>query len=132
MLPIISGYGHQAPTTTSGRMICLLYALIGVPLNAILIGGLGSVFSAKASSFKKIVSEDSHFKQAVAETIGFFLVFFAVFLPIPATILSFLENDNLGIRFNEGDWSFLNSLYYTFITLSTIGFGDLVPGKNKQ
>ena len=109
-------------------MICLLYALIGVPLNAILIGGLGSVFSAKASSFKKIVSEDSHFKQAVVETIGFFLVFFAVFLPIPATVFSYLENGDLGIQFDEGSWSFLNSLYYTFITLSTIGFGDMVPG----
>ena len=43
------GYGHQAPTTPQGRMVCLVYAIIGIPLNAILIGSLGSVFSDKES-----------------------------------------------------------------------------------
>ena len=53
------GYGHQvitflvkdfsykmsqAPTTTLGRMICIFYALIGIPLNAMLIGSLGNLF----------------------------------------------------------------------------------------
>ena len=27
------------------------------------------------------------------------------------------------------EWSMLNSIYYSFITLSTIGFGDYVPGQ---
>lgn len=27
------------------------------------------------------------------------------------------------------DWSYEDALYYTFITLSTIGFGDLVAGE---
>lgn len=44
-----AGYGHQAPTTPQGRMVCLVYAIIGIPLNAILIGSLGSVFSDKES-----------------------------------------------------------------------------------
>ena len=41
------GYGHQFTTTPHGRMWCVAYALIGVPLNAILIGALGSFFSNK-------------------------------------------------------------------------------------
>ena len=35
-------------------MVCLVYAIIGIPLNAILIGSLGSVFSNKESIFGEI------------------------------------------------------------------------------
>lgn len=30
------------------------------------------------------------------------------------------------------DWSYEDALYYTFITLSTIGFGDLVAGETPR
>lgn len=47
----------------------------------------------------------------------FFVPWFAVFLVMPALIFFFLEK-----------WTFVESFYYCFITLSTIGFGDLVAG----
>ena len=43
----VLGYGHQAPETNEGRMMCVFYSLFGVPLNAILIGALGALFSTK-------------------------------------------------------------------------------------
>ena len=46
----VPGYGHQSTTTPEGRMACIAYAIIGIPLNAILIGALGSVFSNKVTS----------------------------------------------------------------------------------
>lgn len=35
------GYGNQAPVTTQGRLICIFYALFGVPLILITVADLG-------------------------------------------------------------------------------------------
>lgn len=44
------GYGNLAPTTTLGRMIMILYSLIGIPINGILFAGLGDFFSRIVST----------------------------------------------------------------------------------
>ena len=43
----------------------------------------------------------------------------AIFMLLPAWILFAIEDN----------WNYLDSFYYTFITLSTIGFGDYVAGE---
>ena len=55
----------------------------------------------------------------VLETVGFTLLFTSCLLLVPAAIFMHLE-----------DWDFGDSLYYTLITLTTIGFGDMVPDKD--
>lgn len=40
-----------------------------------------------------------------------------VFLAVPALVFQNME-----------EWSFLESLYFVVITLTTVGFGDYVPG----
>ena len=58
----------------------------------------------------------------VVESIVFIFFFTSLLMLIPAAIFTAMENDE------EGSWDYLNSVYYTFITLSTVGFGDMVPG----
>jgi hypothetical protein len=43
----LAGYGHQATSTNNGRIVCVFYAMVGVPLNGILIAAIGNVFSEK-------------------------------------------------------------------------------------
>ncbi len=40
------GYGHMSPGTWQGRVFCIFYALIGIPLNGILLATLGEFFAA--------------------------------------------------------------------------------------
>ncbi len=46
----ISGFGHLSPATSTGKVICIVYSLLGVPVNGILIGSLGAFFGTKASA----------------------------------------------------------------------------------
>jgi len=130
------GYGHQSTKTRHGRVWCMVYAIIGVPLNAILIGALGSVFSNQFKMFKKKIwqgfgkGEDVEHRPrgvvVLVESLVFVIFFSSIFLLIPAAIFTALENDQ------TNSWSYTDSIYYTFITLSTIGFGDMVPDRQQN
>jgi len=124
------GYGHQAPETNEGRMMCVFYSLFGVPLNAILIGALGALFSTKVSRMKKKAlaaagNLDGMGKVGTIVLEGMFwmAIFTSLFLFLPAAFFAYS-----GLE--EKEWDYVDSVYYTFITLSTIGFGDLVAGRN--
>ena len=62
----------------------------------------------------------------LVESIVFIFFFTSLLMLVPAAIFSTLEEDG------SGSWNYLNSVYYTFITLSTVGFGDMVPGKYRE
>ena len=122
------GYGHLFPRTTEGKAACLVYALIGIPLNALLVGSLGNLFGSKLkkilhhfqdNDFQEETTPQKRTKLIVLETVGFTLLFTSCLVLVPAAIFMHLE-----------DWDFGDSLYYTLITLTTIGFGDMVPDKD--
>lgn len=132
------GYGRQFPETNNGRLACIFYSLVGVPLNAILIGALGGLFKDKVMGLKQrlVVSAGTNdagigsscaslgrITKVVLEAVVWMAIFTSVFLFLPAAFFAYsgLEPDT---------WDYTDSVYFTFITLSTIGFGDLVPGQN--
>ncbi|KAF4532849.1 hypothetical protein B566_EDAN001452 [Ephemera danica] len=116
----ISGYGNLAPTTTGSRMFCIAYALIGIPLNGILLAGLGEYFSRTFlrahHRYREAPEVESRF--ALLLKVGQYLAAgICIFILLPAVVFAVAEN-----------WSYEESVYYAFITLSTIGFGDYVAG----
>ena len=80
--------------------------------------GLGKAGPLGRHVSQAVVALDDQPKAVVvaAESFFFFLLFFLAFLPIPAIIFTALENQN-GTMWENGDWTFPDSLYYTFITL---------------
>jgi hypothetical protein len=50
---------------------------------------------------------------------GYIIPGFLVFMLIPAVVFWHIEDG----------WTYLDCLYFSFVTLTTIGFGDYVPGK---
>uniref|UniRef100_A0A8C4SPA5 Potassium channel, subfamily K, member 2a n=1 Tax=Erpetoichthys calabaricus TaxID=27687 RepID=A0A8C4SPA5_ERPCA len=104
------GFGNISPHTEGGKIFCIIYALLGIPLNIQKQGGL-----------HKWLHQDNVTRSLirVISTVLFILFGCLLFVAIPAIIFKHIEG-----------WSALESIYFVVITLTTIGFGDFVAGKD--
>ncbi|XP_056271228.1 LOW QUALITY PROTEIN: potassium channel subfamily K member 9 [Pseudoliparis swirei] len=112
------GYGHAAPGTNAGKSFCMFYAVLGIPLTLVMFQSLGERMNTFVKYLLKRIKKccgmsitDVSMENMV--TVGFFSCIGT--LCIGAAAFSHYE-----------DWSFFQSYYYCFITLTTIGFGDFV------
>ncbi|XP_041973173.1 TWiK family of potassium channels protein 7 isoform X1 [Aricia agestis] len=124
------GYGNIVPVTFWGRLFCIAYALVGIPLTLTVIADLGRVFATVVSVVAKQLPTMPRFCTRVSDVnpagqrslYAFWAVGF-LFLYLSAGALLF--------KMWEDDWSFYDGFYFCFITMTTIGFGDLVPKRPK-
>ncbi|XP_044063535.1 potassium channel subfamily K member 5-like [Siniperca chuatsi] len=115
------GFGNVAPRTKSGRVFCILYGLCGIPLCLVWISELGSFFGDRAKRLSQVLIRKgvSVKKVQLTCTVIFLLWGLLVHLVIPPFVFMSVEG-----------WSYLEGLYFSFITLTTVGFGDYVAGVN--
>ncbi|XP_051919401.1 potassium channel subfamily K member 2 [Hippocampus zosterae] len=117
------GFGNISPHTEGGRIFCIVYALLGIPLFGFLLAGigdqLGTIFAKIIARVEKMFVhwDISQTKIRVISTLLFVLFGCLLFVGLPAAIFQHIEG-----------WSALESLYFVVITLTTIGFGDFVAG----
>ncbi|WKX97940.1 hypothetical protein Q1695_013555 [Nippostrongylus brasiliensis] len=144
------GYGNIVPATSSGRIACVVFALFGAPLAIITIGDLGKFLSECTiwlykemkkwrallqSRWRRFRGLNKEHEDAESQTsssksldwedlvldkteVPVFMVFTILLLYIAfgGVLFSFLEG-----------WTYMDAFYYSFISLTTIGFGDIVP-----
>ncbi|KAG8512004.1 Potassium channel subfamily K member 5 [Galemys pyrenaicus] len=115
------GYGNVAPKTPAGRLFCIFYGLFGVPLCLTWISALGKFFGGRAKRLGQFLTRRgvSLRKAQITCTAIFILWGVLVHLVIPPFVFMVTE-----------EWDYIEGLYYSFITISTIGFGDFVAGVN--
>ncbi|KAG7225218.1 hypothetical protein INR49_014777 [Caranx melampygus] len=113
------GYGNLSPSTVSGQVFCVFYALCGIPLNLAFLKQLGKWLIIHLGQLKRgMVSVVPHKQTVEALAVSlFFISGSLLFLVIPPLLFSYVEG-----------WTFGEGFYFAFITLSTIGFGDYVVG----
>ncbi|XP_053154543.1 potassium channel subfamily K member 16-like isoform X2 [Hemicordylus capensis] len=114
------GYGYVSPKTAGGQLFCVFFALFGIPLNIVFLHHIGKVLSLLCERLAKCVHrKEIKTKRTRLLTLLFFLVMgILVFLCVPSAIFQEMEG-----------WTYSEAIYFTFITLSTIGFGDYVIGR---
>ena len=126
-----AGYGNVLLRTGSGRVFIVFFALFGIPLSLLLIATLGKLLSR---IFKSILIKPFR-KSLLALVLGYICLLFIGFVLIvllPAIVFWLVETgsgapDAGPATLDKIPFSDMSSaLYYSFITLSTIGFGDIV------
>nr|XP_015816714.2 potassium channel subfamily K member 4 isoform X2 [Nothobranchius furzeri] len=117
------GYGNISPKSDGGKLFCIFYALVGIPMFGILLAGVGDhLGTALRKTVAKI--ENLFLKWRVSPTI---VRVISAVLSILLGCLLFVAVPTLIFQKVE-DWTLLESAYFVVITLTTVGFGDYVAG----
>uniref|UniRef100_A0A8B9S6Y9 Potassium two pore domain channel subfamily K member 6 n=1 Tax=Apteryx owenii TaxID=8824 RepID=A0A8B9S6Y9_APTOW len=113
----------MAPLSDGGKVFCIVYAALGVPFTMLVLTAaaqrlMGPVterplrYLQARGGFSRRGAARAHLALLLA-------VVLALFLLLPAAAFCALE----------ASWSYLDALYFCFISLATIGLGDFVPGE---
>ncbi|KAJ8280854.1 hypothetical protein GJAV_G00059870 [Gymnothorax javanicus] len=119
------GYGHTTPLSDAGKAFSIIYALLGVPFTMLVltvcVHRLMHLFTYWPINLCQRRLGCVTWKAATVHFVVLLVVVVLCFLVVPAVVFSSIEET----------WSFLDAIYFCFISLCTIGLGDYVPGEQR-
>ncbi|CDQ70579.1 unnamed protein product [Oncorhynchus mykiss] len=121
---ISTGYGHAAPGTDAGKVFCMFYAVLGIPLTLVMFQSLGE----RMNTFVR------YLLRRAKQCLGLRRTEVSMENMVSVGFLSCIGTLCVGaaaFSHYEG-WTFFHAYYYCFITLTTIGFGDFVALQKKE
>uniref|UniRef100_A0A0N4ZYL7 Ion_trans_2 domain-containing protein n=1 Tax=Parastrongyloides trichosuri TaxID=131310 RepID=A0A0N4ZYL7_PARTI len=123
------GYGHATPVTFLGKIFCMFYGLAGIPLGLIMFQSIGERINTfikfSLTKISNCIFTLTGIK-VLKDVNGKHLIFTS--LSLGTLIMIF----GTYVFHKYEEWDLLDGYYCTFITLSTIGFGDFVPMLHKK
>ncbi|EDO35592.1 predicted protein, partial [Nematostella vectensis] len=117
------GYGNIAPLSSGGKIFCIVYALFGIPMTAIMLTAIVERLLLAAERVQELMAGSctvrgipaSYLRMVHLTFIMLVVLMFIMF--VPALVFMNLEG-----------WNYFEAFYFCFISLTTIGLGDFVPG----
>ncbi|XGW12291.1 hypothetical protein V3C99_013191 [Haemonchus contortus] len=141
------GYGYVAPNTFGGRLFGVIYCLIGIPLTLVTVANVAKFISEtiflihyelwkywmrwKARRKGEEVTNEPLFTEDEDEQEILDRVKLVRFPPIVVFLFVFLYGLLASYLIQRKEqWSYVESMYFTFISILTVGFGDFRPSPN--
>ncbi|CAB07375.3 Potassium channel domain-containing protein [Caenorhabditis elegans] len=134
------GYGHIYPMTDAGRMLTMIFALFGIPLMLLVLQDFGKLLTITMKfpwfqtkrlmrrimrcCTKQPIEEMKEIERQERHDLDIFD------LPLPvgiALIVTWIFICSFVLSVWDHNWTLLESFYFFFTSLSTVGLGDLVP-----
>ncbi|WKX92632.1 hypothetical protein Q1695_010565 [Nippostrongylus brasiliensis] len=113
------GYGKVEPRTPNGRLFTVIYGFIGIPVTVILLTNLGRYLERLT---QKARLKCSRHVDPDSDSITGTTLFLVMIL--------YLLMGALFIPLLHGHLDFFSGIYFAFICLTAIEYGDLVPDNN--
>uniref|UniRef100_A0A4W5MEM4 Potassium channel, subfamily K, member 7 n=1 Tax=Hucho hucho TaxID=62062 RepID=A0A4W5MEM4_9TELE len=122
----VRGYGYSGLLSDDGKVFCIFYCLLGIPLTLFVLSCLSDLM-LPILTHGPVLHLQTYwglpYGRAVLLHASLFSLVLAILLfLLPATSLCYLEPE----------WSFLDALFFCVVTLSTIGQGDYLLGKRRN
>ena len=118
-----AGYGYTTPLTDAGKAFSIAFALLGVPATMLLLTAsaqhLSLLLTHAPLSWLSTRWGWASRRAARWHLVVLLVIVVTICFLVPAAVFAYLEES----------WSFLDAFYFCFISLSTIGLGDYVPGE---
>ena len=115
------GYGHITPETQLGQFFTVIYCIVGLPLSTLALKSIGELIAKMVYKIVYRVETKLLFRirPRKVKIKTFFITFTLMILTLCIGALAG--------KYLEG-WTFIEGFYAWFASLSTIGYGDYVPG----
>ena len=115
------GYGNKPPTTIGGQLFLIPFAIIGIPLAVFMLNTVGQNICHFVGFIVKRIETRLRRKE-LKECCKVKLMCSVSLLTV--ALLVFMA----GVSIKTEGWTFGEGLYVWFVTFSTVGFGDYIPG----
>lgn len=121
---VFLGYGYITPQTSDGQLLCILVCLMGIPLSLLTLKSVGQLLAHRirivVATFERKVLNRQDVKHVKTKSAVI------LFLIMVSSIIVYSR-----LLMRSQNWTFVQGVYFCFVSFSTIGFGDFFVSANQ-